>query len=168
MEPEKPASGDLGTSPGDPVFAAILVPHRSMTPGGFAVLMAVVIALCASNAAFYWTLGAWPVAFFMLADVAILWLAIHLSYRSGRVSEEIELTREGLTVRKTDARGRHRQHTFRTFWARFHVDRDEARGITRMQIRGEGVVSTIGSFLNPDDKESFARAFQSALSSARN
>ena len=167
MEPEKPAPGEMNAPSGEPVFAAILVPHRSMTTGGFAVLMTVFIAICASNAVFYWTLGAWPVAFVMLADVAILWLAIRLSYRSGRVSEQIELTRTGLTVRKTDARGRHRQHTFRTFWAKFHVDRDEARGITRMQIRGEGVVSTIGSFLNPDDKESFARAFQSALATAR-
>ncbi len=150
-----------------PVFSAVLVPHRSMTTGGFAVLMAVVIALCASNAAFYWTLGAWPVALFMLVDVLILWFAIKLSYRSGRVSEEIQLTRLGLTVRKIEPNGKQREHTFRTLWARFHVERDNARGITRMQIRGEGVVSTIGSFLNPDDKESFAKAFQSALATAR-
>lgn len=138
-----------------------------MTPGGFAVLMAVFIAICGSNAAFYYYLGAWPVAIFMAIDVLILYVAIKVSYRAGRRSEEVILSRTGLTVKKTEPNGKRRQHTFNTIFARFHVDRDDEFGITRMQIRGEGVTSTIGSFLNPDDKESFASAFQRALATAK-
>ncbi|MEL6922101.1 MAG: DUF2244 domain-containing protein [Pseudomonadota bacterium] len=152
---------------GQPEFSALLVPHRSMTPGGFAVLMAVFIAICGSNAAFYYFMGAWPVAIFMVIDVLILYTAIKLSYRAGRRSEEVILSRTGLTVKKVEPNGRQRQHTFNTIFARFHIDRDNEFGITRMQIRGEGVTSTIGSFLNPDDKESFAKAFQSALATAK-
>ncbi|MEM1377150.1 MAG: DUF2244 domain-containing protein [Pseudomonadota bacterium] len=148
-------------------FSAILVPHRSMTAGGFAALMTVFIGLCASNAAFYYFLGAWPVAIFMAIDVIILYVAIKLSYRAGRRTEEVLLDRGSLTVRKTEPNGKRREHTFKTIFARFHVDRDDEFGITRMQIRGEGVTSTIGSFLNPDDKESFANAFQQALATAK-
>ncbi|MEN0002405.1 MAG: DUF2244 domain-containing protein, partial [Pseudomonadota bacterium] len=127
----------------------------------------VFIALCGSNAAFYYFLGAWPVAIFMVIDVLLLYVAIKLSYRAGRRSEEVTLSRTDLTVRKTEPNGKQRQHTFNTIFARFHVDRDDEFGITRMQIRGEGVTSTIGSFLNPDDKESFASAFQQALATAK-
>ncbi|MEL6202872.1 MAG: DUF2244 domain-containing protein [Pseudomonadota bacterium] len=150
-----------------PHFSALLVPHRSMTPGGFAILMAVFIGICGSNALFYYYLGAWPVAIFMAIDVLLLYIAIKLSYRAGRRSEEVTLSRTGLTVRKVEPNGKERQHTFKTIFARFHVDRDDEFGITRMQIRGEGVTSTIGSFLNPDDKESFASAFQQALATAK-
>lgn len=36
-----------------------------------------------------------------------------------------------------------------------------------MQVRGQGKRTEIGSFLNPDDRESFARAFKRALATAK-
>lgn len=149
-----------------PIFSALLVPHRSMSAGGFAALMAVFIAICGSNAFFYFQLGAWPVALFMILDVLIVYAAIKLSFRAGRAKEEIEVSRSALTVCKTAPNGKKRQHSFNTFWAKFHVDRDDD-GIKLMQIRGEGYVSTIGSFLNPDDRESFASAMAAALAQAK-
>ena len=44
--------------------------------------------------------------------------------------------------------------------------RDEI-GITDMRVSGQGRQTDVGSFLNPDDKESFATAFQRALATIK-
>lgn len=150
-----------------PVFAAALFPHRSLTPGGFALLMGVVAAICASSAVFYVTLGAWPVAIFMAVDVLILYLAIRFSFRAGRAREEVTVTRSDVLIRKIAPSGRRQDHHFNPFWARFHVQRQGEMGITAMRLTGEGRATTIGAFLNPDDRESFASAFAEALATAK-
>lgn len=151
----------------NPIFAAHLVPHRSLTPAGFALLMLITAAICISNAFFYYHLGAWPVAIFFFLDVAILYIAFKLSYRSGRRREEVTVRRTALHVRKIEPNGRTREHTYNPFWAKFHVDRHDEIGITSMRIVGEGYQSTLGSFLNPEDRESFANAFSAALAQAK-
>lgn len=150
-----------------PVFAAELFPHRSLTPAGFATLMGVFAAICAGNALFYFTIGAWPVAVFMIVDVLILYLAIRFSFRAGRAREEVRVTRSDVLVRKIAPNGRHQDHHFNPFWARFHVVRHGEIGITAMRLTGEGRATSIGAFLNPDDRESFAMAFSEALATAR-
>jgi uncharacterized membrane protein len=55
------------------------------------------------------------------------------------------------------------EHRFNPFWARFRVSRHEEFGITAMHVTGEGRGTDVGSFLNPDDRESFAKAFRNAL-----
>ncbi|MEM0899438.1 MAG: DUF2244 domain-containing protein [Pseudomonadota bacterium] len=150
-----------------PIFAAVLTPHRSLSRLGFGVLITVFAVLCISSGVFYFTLGAWPVLFFLGFDLLLLWFAFQFSYRAGKESEEIELTRTSLTVRKIKPNGRKRQHTYNPFWAKFHVNRDEDVGITDMRIVGEGYQSTLGSFMNPEDKESFANAFRKALATAK-
>jgi uncharacterized membrane protein len=150
-----------------PLFSALLVPHRSLSKAGFTILLAVFAVICLSSAIFYYALGAWPVVWFLLADIAIFWFAFRLNYRSGRETEEVELTRSALIVRKYTPGGKRREHTYNPFWVRFQIKRDEARGIIDMRIVGEGYQSTLGAFLNPDDKESFASAFGEALATAK-
>lgn len=150
-----------------PVFAAELFPHRSLTPGGFAVLMGFFAAICVANAVFYFALGAWPVAIFMIVDVLILYAAIRFSFRAGRAREQVTVTRSDVHIRKIAPNGRRQDHHYNPFWARFQVDRHREIGITAMRLTGEGRATTIGAFLNPDDRESFATAFSQALATAR-
>ena len=164
----KPAEHIESRAPNEkPVFSAMLVPHRSLTPGGVALLMVVFAAICISTGVFYVTLGAWPVAIFMLADIAILYLAITISLRSGRAREEVTVTRSLVHIRKVAPNGRHQDHHFNPFWARFQVDRHDEIGITAMRVSGQGRATTLGAFLNPVDRESFADAFSRALATAR-
>lgn len=130
-------------------------------------MMVIVAAICVSNAYFYVQLGAWPVALFFFFDVALLYLAFKLSYRAGRAREEITISRTALEVRKITPSGRWREHVYNPFWAKFLVERDDEKGITAMRISGEGYQSTIGAFLNPEDRESFATAFSHALAKAK-
>ena len=101
-------------------------------------------------------------AFFGL-DLALLFGAFWLSYRSGRMREFIRMSRTDLEVKKVFPSGRAIDHRFNPFWARFGVNRHEEFGITSMYVTGEGRSTDVGSFLNPDDRESFAKAFRGAL-----
>ena len=59
------------------------------------------------------------------------------------------------------------QQRFNPFWSRFSVARHAEIGITRMQVETQGHAVSIGGFLNPDDRESFAAAFSQALATAK-
>ncbi|PYE87451.1 putative membrane protein [Phyllobacterium leguminum] len=145
----------------------MLVPHRSLGRTGFLVLMAVLIAGWIICGVFFLSLGAWPVFGFFGLDVLIVYLAFRLNYRAARAREEISVSRTALDIRQIAPSGHTREHRFNPFWARFRIARHDEIGITAMNVEGEGRRVAIGSFLNPDDRESFASAFTKALATAK-
>lgn len=150
-----------------PLFEAVLSPHRSLGRAGFITLMAITTAITLAHMVVFAAAGAWPVLGFFGLDLALLFGAFWLSYRSGRSREFVRVSRTDLTVRKVAPSGRSEEHRFNPFWARFNIDRHDEIGITRMQISGDGRRTDIGGFLNPGDKESFASAFQRALATVK-
>ncbi|WP_420960249.1 DUF2244 domain-containing protein [Brucella sp. IR073] len=150
-----------------PFFRALLVPHRSLGRTGFLVLMAVLLAGWIFTGILFLSIGAWPVFGFFGLDVLLVYLAFRWNYRAGRAREEISVSRTALDIRQVAPSGRTREHRFNPFWARFRVSRHVEIGITAMNVEGEGRRVAIGSFLNPDDRESFATAFAQALATAK-
>ena len=150
-----------------PVFAAELVPYRSLGCKGFRVLLAMTGAMCFGQAAVFLITGAWPVAFFFGLDFVALYGAFLLNYRSGRIREEVTVSRTRLSIRKFSPSGRMTEHCFNPFWARFSVRRHREIGIVSMDVSGEGRRIDVGSFLNPDDRESFAEALTGALATVK-
>jgi len=150
-----------------PFFRALLVPHRSLGRTGFLVLMTTLLAGWVFCGILFLSIGAWPVFGFFGLDVLLVYLAFRLNYRAGRAREEISVSRTALDIRQIAPSGRTREHHFNPFWARFRVSRHDEIGITAMNVEGEGRLVSIGSFLNPDDRESFATAFSRALATAK-
>ncbi|AYD02356.1 DUF2244 domain-containing protein [Neorhizobium sp. NCHU2750] len=148
-----------------PVFAAELTPYRSLGKTGFKLVLALAGVVCAFYGIFFAATGAWPIGLFFGLDFLGLYIALKLSYRSSRQREEVTVSRSNVSIRKFSARGRMIEYRFNPFWARFSVDRHAEFGITAMHVTGQGRRTDIGSFLNSDDRESFARAFRNALSS---
>ena len=70
---------ELSASPqAETSFAAILTPHRSLGPKGFAVLMGAVCIVSFSTGLLFYLIGAWPVVGFMGLDVlGSLYLGAH-------------------------------------------------------------------------------------------
>lgn len=149
------------------IFAAELTPYRSLPRSGFLVLLVLSGGACAGQGAFFAMTGAWPIGLFFGLDFALLAGAFLLNYRSGRAREEVFVSRTRLSVRKFAPSGRMTEHRFNPFWARFFVRRHAEFGIESMHISGEGRRTDVGSFLNPDDRESFAKALRGALATAR-
>jgi uncharacterized membrane protein len=151
----------------DVIFSATLTPHRSLGRRGFLVLMAGIAALWFATGLYYWSLGAWPVVGFVGLDLLAVWLAFKLNYRAARAYEVVEVTRSALVIRKVSAGGRAQELRFNPAWARLDVERAEGEGVVRIAVRSRGKRVPVGAFLNPDDRESFARAFGAALAEAR-
>src|SRR5690606_28881408 len=142
------------TNPADePIFRALLTPHRSLGRTGFLVLMGVVALMWLGTGAFFLSLGAWPVFGFFGLDVLLLYVAFRLNYRAARVREEVSVSRTALDILKVAPSGRSQAYRFNPFWTKFRVARHEEIGITAMAVEGEGRQVPIGAFLNPDDKE---------------
>lgn len=158
------------------IFSAMLVPYRSLAPLGFNLLMGFLFIVLTSMGVMFYQIGAWPVIGFCGLDLLLIWFAFHVNYKAAQAYEEVELDRTQLRVRQVDANGREAHHEFNPFWTRFQVERHDEIGITSMvltsrephadpKLRARKVA--IGSFLNPDDRESFAQAFGQALATAK-
>ncbi|MBN9987292.1 DUF2244 domain-containing protein [Rhizobium laguerreae] len=150
-----------------PVFAAELFPHRSLGRRGFKVLLILSGAVCLLYGTFFIATGAWPIGLFFGVDFLLLYGAFWLNYRSGKAREQVTVSRTDVSVRKFAPSGRMVEHHFNPFWTRFLVRRHQEIGILSMHIFGEGRRTDIGSFLNPDDRESFAKAFKGALATVK-
>lgn len=150
-----------------PLFSALLTPHRSLSRNGFVLLMVMSCGVLSVQGIFFVVTGAWPIVMFLGLDLVAIYVAFHLNYRAARASEEVRVSRTELLIRKVTPGGRATDHLYNPFWARFQVDRHREIGITRMQVSGQGRATSVGQFLNPDDRESFATAFSDALATAR-
>lgn len=150
-----------------PVFVAELTPYRSLGRKGYWLLMGFVSFTCLLSGLLFLVAGAWPVFVFMGLDVFIVWLAFYLNYRAARAKERISVGRHQLKVQKFDPSGRMIEHVFNLFGTRFEIDRHDVAGITAMRVTHRNESLSIGSFLNPADKESFALAFSNALGRAK-
>ncbi|MCG6859075.1 MAG: DUF2244 domain-containing protein [Salaquimonas sp.] len=150
-----------------PVFAARLTPYRSLGPRGFFALMAVIGGTWFIAGIMLMSVGAWPIVGFFGLDFLIVWLAFKMNYRAARAFEDVAIWPHDLVVRQVSPRGKVTEHRFNPFWTRFVVDRHDEFGVTSMVLAGHGRKLAIGDFLNPDDRESFARAFASALAGVK-
>lgn len=151
----------------EPIFRALLVPHRSLGRRGFLILMGALIAFWIFYGGVFLAMGAWPVFGFFGLDVLAIWLAFRWNYRAARAREEVSVSRTALDILKVAPSGRSEAHSFNPFWARFEVARHDEIGITRMAVTDKARQVPIGTFLNPDDRETFAAAFGRALRTAR-
>ncbi len=150
-----------------PEFHAVLTPHRSLGPNGFLVVMALVGTVCFVGGAAFMAMGAWPVVGFFGLDVVIVWAAFRANYRAARAYEEIRLGDGTLLIRRVTARGEASEIRLDPYWARLVVDRVEDEGVVGLALTSHGQRHDIGAFLDPDARESFAKALAAALGAAR-
>lgn len=146
-----------------PDFHAVLTPHRSLGPAGFRVLMLVLLGSWLFTGLVFVALGAWPVFGFFGLDVLILYVAFRLNYRSARCHEEVRLTRQELLIRKVAVSGKTAESRFNPAWTKLDVRRHPYAGVTGLTVSSRRRHVPVGDFLNPDDRESFAKAFGIAL-----
>lgn len=160
-------SDQAPTNADEPHFQALLTPYRSLGRSGFLILMALTAAMCIVPAMVFLSMGAWPISGFFGLDVLALYIAFRMNYRAARAREEVAVSRTHLWIRKVAPSGRTIEHLLNPIWAKLDVARHPEIGVTALNVRGEGKSIGLGAFLNPDDKESFAAAFQGALATAR-
>ena len=147
-------------------FSAVLTPHRSLGPKGFMVLMAAVCLVSFGTGLFFYLLGAWPVIGFMGLDVALIYAAFRLNFRALRLYETVDLTQDALTVTRVAPSGQSQSWSFNPYWVRLSVVPRMGRS-SELLLASHGQQLVFASFLTDPEREDFASALSSALSSAR-
>jgi uncharacterized membrane protein len=149
------------------IFSAVLTPHRSLSPTGFVIFMAVLGGCSFATGVMFLIAGAWPIFGFFGLDVLLVYWAFRVNYRTARAYEVVTVTPTELTIRKVSHHGRVRLWRLNPLWVRLHRDEHAEFGVERLFLVSHGRKLPIGNFLGADEKQSFALALSGALAEAR-
>ena len=149
------------------LFSALLTPHRSLNRTGFLLLMAFLSLISFAAGMVFLMLGAWPVVGFFGLDILAVYLAFKINFRRAQGCEEIWVTPSQLRVRRVSHRGHAVEFVLNPLWVRLNKVAHEEFGIEKLYLVSRGNSVSIGSFLSPDEKASFANALMEALQAAR-
>ena len=155
-----------GASDNSPRFSAVLLPHRSLSPQGFAILMSVMTLVCLSVGMWFFLIGAWPVLGFMGLDVLILYLAFKANYRDGKTYETVELTSDHLSITHHPLRGPEKIWQFNPYWVKLNL-RERRGQCCLLEASSHGRKLVFAHFLSDDEKRDFMRSLNGALSKLR-
>lgn len=147
-------------------FDAVLSPHRSLPPSGFALVMALLGAVSFAAGIGFVLLGAWPVCGFFGVDVALVYLAFRASYKSARQHEILRLSESDFDVERVSVYGERRHWRFQPFWLRI-VFEEKSSEENRLTLASHGRSVVLGSFLGPAERRSLAAALKAALADWR-
>ncbi len=150
-----------------PLFAATLTPHRSLSGRGFRWVIAIFAVLASVPGIIFFSLGAWPIVGFLGFDVLAVWWALSASMRDGRRLEKVTLWPDELELKRVSRSGKEELIRFNPYLVKLVINRDYNERTTALRLRTREGDIEIGSFLNGDDKASFAKAFGTALKRAR-
>ena len=143
-------------------YTAVLKPHRSLPPKGFAVLMLGLAGVSACVGVAFVLRGAWPVTPFFGLDLGLVYLAFRLSYRQARQREELRLSDDSLTVDRINIYGERRRWQFQPFWLRVRFEEKDEH-TNRLVLTSHGRSLVVGSFLGPDERRGVAHGLTDAL-----
>jgi uncharacterized membrane protein len=145
----------------------VLRPHRSLPPSGFLILMLLIGLVSFVIGMVFFLLGAWPVMGFFGLDVALIYYAFKLNYRSGRLYETITLSPEILKLTRVHPSGRREEFDFNPYWARVRFTTDRPDGRTSLRLAAQGREVLFGQFLTDDERRDIADALTGALINTR-
>jgi uncharacterized membrane protein len=149
------------------LFSALLTPHRSLNRTGFLVLMGFLSVISFAAGVAFWLMGAWPVFGFFGLDVLVIYWAFRINFRHARALEEIHVTPSELRLRRVSHRGHAVEFVLNPLWVQLDQQIHAEFGVEKLYLLSRGRRVSVGSFLGPDEKASFAKALNAALQAAR-
>jgi uncharacterized membrane protein len=154
-------------SPDQPVFAAVIRPHRSLGDKGFRLVMTLVCLASVVSSVPFVIAGAWPVAGFFGLDVLALYIAFRLNFHDARGFEEVAVSPLTVMLAKVTPKGERAEWRFDTLFTRLERQHDEDYGLMQLSVVSRGQSVPVAQALSPYERESFADAMADALGSAR-
>jgi uncharacterized membrane protein len=143
-------------------FERVLLPHRSLPPRGFHLLMLILGLISLAVGIGFVSIGAWPVMGFFGLDVLLVYVAFRLNYRSARRSETIRLAGDAFTVERVDVRGQRRMWRFQPFWLRVILE-EQGDERNRLLVASHGRSLVIGDIVTPAIRRELAASIREAL-----
>ncbi len=144
------------------IFATTVAPHRSLPPRRLTWIMAGLVAFGFCSGIGFVLAGAWPVTGFFGADIALLYVAFRLSYRSARQYESLRLTQQSLDIERVGIHGERQRWQLEPTWLRVTID-ENAQGRGRLLLSSHGKTVGLGAFLNAEERRRLADDLKAAL-----
>jgi uncharacterized membrane protein len=154
------------TASAEPFFERVLLPHRSLPPRGFHLLMLLLGLVSLAMGIGFVAIGAWPICGFFGLDVAALYLAFRFSYRSARQREVLRLAGDDFTVERVGIYGERRMWRFQPFWLRIVLE-ERAGESNRLVVASHGRRLVIADFLGAPMRRELAHSLRAALNAWR-
>ena len=151
----------------EPVFSAVIRPHRSLSPQGFRIVMVLLCVISVVASLPFVLMGFWPVAGFFGLDFLGLYIAFQISYRQGRSFELLELTPVRLMLRKVSHRGETREWRFNPLWTRLDRKVDDEFGLQTLALASRGQHVVIARDLSPPERVTLAEELSRALADVK-
>jgi uncharacterized membrane protein len=150
-----------------PVFSAVIRPHRSLSPEGFKIVMVLVCLTSLVASVPFVIMGFWPVAGFFGLDFLGLYIAFRVSYRQGDAFELVELTPIRLLFRKVSPKGDVKDWQFNPLWTRLDREVDDEYGMQQLALTSRNEHVVIARDLSPPERETLAEALGRALADVK-
>lgn len=145
-------------------WSITLVPHRSLTRRGYYYLMAFVILANAIPAVTFLKMGAWPIAGFLGADVALIWWALNRNTRDQYEAERITADEDVVTLHRLLKTGESNETRFNRAWLRVELEYDEIRELVgRLRLCSKSEKHEIAKFLGAEERASLATALRQRI-----
>ncbi|MEJ0022728.1 MAG: DUF2244 domain-containing protein [Alphaproteobacteria bacterium] len=140
---------------------AVLAPNRSLSRQARRLLIVAFATANAVPAIFFIAQGAFPVSGFMGLDVLALVWAMHVSERSGKARERVQVSPAAVQVTRRAPDNQESHYAVSPLWARVQEDSRAVR------IRAGASDVYVAGFLAPFERAAFAEALKEALAQAR-
>ena len=144
------------------LFDAVLRPNQSLGKKGLLLMLGLVTLLFAVGGTLFFYAGAWPVTGFLGLDLALLFVALRLSYRSGFLTETVQLRPATLTVSRYSPGGDQMAWCFHPYWLDVEFNQEEQQN-SQVLLCSKGERLSVGSFLSSEERAEFAVALRTAL-----
>ena len=150
-----------------PILALTLWPNRSLSRRGFVWVLGLVAAgLTLPLLPLLGTKAGLGLAPFSLAALLALYVALRRSYFDGRLTEELRLWPDLITVERREPKGAVRRWHANPFWVRPRL-RDDGPVEKYLTLTGNGREIELGAFLSPEEREALYRDLTAALADLR-
>ena len=156
------------SGPGAPIRLR-LWPHRSLPPGGFAVVILAPAGMISLPLfAVLGTTVLWGLLPFVVAAVWGLWSALRRNYRDGELVEELALTPDEITLTRRAPAGTTRDWRANPYWVEVRLHGTGGPVEDYLTLRGKGVREVeLGAFLTPEERRDLARDLRQRLAELR-
>ncbi|KJS36422.1 MAG: hypothetical protein VR74_13065 [Hyphomonas sp. BRH_c22] len=147
-------------------FDAVLTPNRSLSPHGFAIVMAVVGIVSFFYGVAFVSIGAFPILGFFGLDALAIYLAFRWSFRQQREETRVTVTGKSLVLHHRKSDGTKRTVELPAAFARVELD-EPLTTTSWLRIEHGRTAYVIGRFLTPPERKSLATALRLAILNAR-
>lgn len=136
-----------------PALRAVLSPHRSLPPEGFAWVISIAFFLILLPVVpLLGTVVLWGLLPFMLGAIWLLWAFLRRSYRDGHLTEELMLWSDRIEIVRTDPKGGVVDWVADPYWVKLELHHAGGPVEDYVTLSGSGRMVELGAFLSPEER----------------